>query len=750
MRVALARVCPTALILSVILLEWSIHSAYARQESTQYASDVSSSVASGEVLVSAQRAVYDADTGVLTLSGDVRIAHRDVVLMADRVTWSQMRDTAVATGEVYLIRDDGEIMTATEMKLDGRIRTGLARNVHALLAGRMHLAAGTAEFAQDRSVYRRGVFTSCAVCKDEDKPPLWQVKSLEIVHDRITHQVVYRHAWTEIYGVPVLYMPYFRHPDSSVLRQSGFLGVDLGAGSHPGSFVRTPYYWVIDAHSDATITPMWSERGNVTVLWRRAFARGDMDVGASTTHERHRGHAHVQGNLALNRVWSTDISLDWSSDRDYYTDYAISDQDILHQRISFVGLKGRNSTVLQALRFQSMSPDIAQDALPVVAPWFSHRYVGRADRFGGSLGADFSGVFARRPNGVDTSRVSAVARYALPRILPNGQHLLVRGELGADLSQDHDARHDSSYFSLHARRIRPVIGVGWRYPLFAQRTRSHHLLQPQVQLVWLGDDTSSEADRAREEGNARQTHNAQADESDHVWNNPSMFDEIGLFSLHRFPGRDRLGKGVRLDYGLEWSGFWDSGTSVRLFSGGSLRTRTDRRFPRSSGLRERQSDHVLRGSISTGALQVQGRMLLRADNAKPRQGALLLRMQGNGLHVSAAYGFVHEGRGNSGKLASGVPSSGKTLRTSEESSWEELVFRLSSNILSDWSAELSLHMDTRTRHISRYASALGYRRDCLSLQLSYDRAFFRSPHRPDSTRVMLHIKLVYSGDASAS
>ena len=66
----------------------------------------------------------------------------------------------------------------------------------------------------------------------------------------------YSDAEMEMWGIPVMYAPYFWHADPSVKRASGLLIPSIGSSSHIGQFASVPYFWVLDDQSDVTITPM--------------------------------------------------------------------------------------------------------------------------------------------------------------------------------------------------------------------------------------------------------------------------------------------------------------------------------------------------------------------------------------------------------------------------------------------------------------------------------------------------------------
>ena len=46
------------------------------------------------------------------------------------------------------------------------------------------------------------------------------MKAYTAIRDKVERTITYHDAWLEMFGVPVLYTPWFRHPDFGVDRQS--------------------------------------------------------------------------------------------------------------------------------------------------------------------------------------------------------------------------------------------------------------------------------------------------------------------------------------------------------------------------------------------------------------------------------------------------------------------------------------------------------------------------------------------------
>src|SRR5262249_60938843 len=80
--------------------------------------------------------------------------------------------------------------------------------------------------------YEKGKFTPCK--NDPGMPPLWCISAARIIHDQRSATLIYQDAQFEFFGIPVVYLPYFEHPDPSVKHRSGFLMPNFSTSSTLG------------------------------------------------------------------------------------------------------------------------------------------------------------------------------------------------------------------------------------------------------------------------------------------------------------------------------------------------------------------------------------------------------------------------------------------------------------------------------------------------------------------------------------
>ena len=154
---------------------------------------------------------------------------------------------------------------------------------------------------ENESIIYKGSFTTCK--KNKDKCPPWTIFAEEVRHKKVEKVIEYRNAWLKIYDVPVVYFPYFRHPDPTVNRQSGFLAPIFINSSNSGTSLQIPYYKVISENKDLTIMPRIFFNNNIILQteYRQANKKSDLiaDLSINKNDSSTKGHffSNLKGSL---------------------------------------------------------------------------------------------------------------------------------------------------------------------------------------------------------------------------------------------------------------------------------------------------------------------------------------------------------------------------------------------------------------------------------------------------------------------
>ncbi|MCQ4162340.1 LPS assembly protein LptD [Roseomonas sp. GC11] len=547
------------------------------------------------VTFTAEEVEYDQEKNLVIARGAVEAWQNERILRADRFTYDRNTGIAVAEGNVQLLQPDGQVLFADRAELSANLRDGVVEGLKARLAQNGKLVANGAR-RTDGSILdmTRVLYSACDLCADDPQaPPLWQLRARLATQDQAEKRLRYHDASLLVDGFPVFYTPYLSHPDPSVPRQSGFLTPTLGSSSFLGGFVETPYYWAIDPSQELTLTPTFSTKQDPALgaIYRRRFNSGEIQAsgslgerGGAASEDGLGGHIYSKGVFALDEHWRTGFNLNRASSQAYLRAWRYPAPRELSSDAYLEGFWGSESYVrIDGRAYQGLSVNDDVSQTPVVLPnLFADHAVGR-DRFGGYLTTDASAFALYRDKGTDTRRLATRFTYELPKIDRWGDVWTLRaqgdliGRSADDLSMAPNYASSSSYNDVDAN-IR--MALDWRLPM-ARSAGDYgtQLIEPRVQFV-------------TGPAMGRQSLIANEDSIDFE------FSDANLFSLNRFPGRDRQEGGSRVDTAFRSAWMFPNGGQLEGLLGRSFRADSESVFEAGSGLEGRSSDWVGRVSLS--------------------------------------------------------------------------------------------------------------------------------------------------------
>ncbi|MHA7872679.1 MAG: LPS-assembly protein LptD, partial [Hyphococcus sp.] len=376
-----------------------------------------------EVLFEADTVTREYDNGPIVAEGDVRAFFGERYLRADRLIYDPSTDVVIAEGNVSITDEDLETAFAGRVELSGDLRDGIAENFSALLEDNARLAADHAVQEQGaRTRLSRAVYTSCDVCDNDGdkKTPTWRMKALRVTRDRERKVLRFRHAFFEIKGVPILYLPFLQAPDPSVERQSGFLPPRIGASSRLGFNVEVPYYLAISDSQDATFFPRFT--ANDGILWQGEWRRrgrrgyhvlsgGVIDFDNAVEQEDDipgvRWHYFGRGFREVGDHWRLSYDFERVSDDTYLRNYDIERRGDLRQELDrgrtnqlrsnarVAWNRGGNALSFDTYLFQGLRAQDDSSTIPYVLPLIDYRHQFRSKIGGGraSIGANIASLY---------------------------------------------------------------------------------------------------------------------------------------------------------------------------------------------------------------------------------------------------------------------------------------------------------------------------------------------------------------------
>ena len=347
------------------------------------------------LLVDAKSLVYNRDTNVVSAEGNVQLYYQGRVLEADKVIYNRTTNRVFAEGNAKLTEADGTVSYGDRFDLTDDFRNGFIDSLSSITKDKTRLTAPRAERSEgETTVLDKATYTACEPCAEHpERPPLWQIKAMKIIHKSEEQMIYYEDATFELYGVPVAYFPYLSSPDPSVSKKSGFLAPRFVYESQLGFGAAVPYFWNIAPDYDVTLTPtVLSTQGVLgQAEFRQRLETGTYNIRATGIYQldqsqfsaapygsgdrQWRGSVETTGRFLINPSWQYGWDIAIFSDKYFFQNYKIRSEsissDYIRESISTAYLTGQGARSyfdLRGYRIEGLSQFDFNKQQPLVLP----------------------------------------------------------------------------------------------------------------------------------------------------------------------------------------------------------------------------------------------------------------------------------------------------------------------------------------------------------------------------------------------
>jgi LPS-assembly protein len=577
---------------------------------------------------------YDRDNGITTASGHVEAWQNDRSLKADRIVFDRNTGVAAAYGNVVLQEAGGQTVFSDYAELTQDMKDGVLNGMRAILAQNGKLAANGARRTDAKiNELTRAIYTTCNLCaKDPTKAPLWDIRARQAVQDIDNKRIEYTDAIIDIYGVPVMYLPYLTHPDPSQKRASGLLPPAFGYSSKLGAFTTIPYYYVIDGSSDATISPYLTSKGSdiIDLAYRKRFNSGTIKATGSFGEEKGhvQGHLFTSGQFAIDDTWRWGFDVNRASNPVYIRDFRIGPSVPSLASSVYIEGFGQGSYARTDMHVYQSLTSGSTNTVPFVLPRTQYSYFGEPDALGGRFTAQTGAFNVVRPRGTTDQRANLSLGWSRPALGPIGDvwKFSIDG--------------DSAYYNAHGLGELPNYGnIAAASSVQAMPTASMQVSLPVARSEndGLGTQTIEPIVKLMVSPRGSSYRNGRIPNEDAL---DVDFTDANLFDRNRNEGVDRLEGGVRTAVGLKGDWQFPGGAQLSGMIGQSYRTTPDPYFTAKSGLRGTVSDIVARQSFTPGPyLDLTARERFDHDNLRTQYADATISAGTDLLRVSAGYLF---------------------------------------------------------------------------------------------------------------
>lgn len=679
---------------------------------------------------SAEEIGFHKDLGVITANGNVEIIYEDRILIADTVSYNQNKNVVTASGNVQIIEPDGTVTLTEYIEITSDLKNGVAKELVLSLADNSSISANSAERREGRyTIAKDATYSPCQKCQDDPERPLaWKLTAKEIQHDAKQRRLEYSDVFFEVYDVPILYFPYFTHPDPTRQRESGFLSPSFGSRGTLDGFVTTPYYFNIDDSKDLTLTPTWYynlNQAHLSAEYRQHLTDGEINLAGSLTYadggegstdtnkEEFRGHIDSEGVFNIDPTWRWGFDINHASDETYIRRYAMYDSSDNSHLVSDLYVEGfRKRNYMKAdLNIYQEQRDTNTSDLQDGKIEYQFQHVSSPMSTGAYMRFDGNLYGINRKNDVRTTRVSADTSWVIPYTSATGDIITLDANLitaGYYVSA-YSPENQQNKFTGPQGEIVPSLSLEWRKPLSRtqMKGKATEIFEPIVKFK-----------AAPNVGNNYKIPNEDSQDFE--------FDDTNIFKTNRFSGIDKIDGGQRIDFGLNWGIYGQEGGYSQMFVGQSYRTREDSTYDTNSGHEDNLSDIVGRVKVSPSSfLDMLYRYRLDKSNMSLNRSETTLSIGPTSTRFNLSHLYV-EGSGDD----------------SEYGTREEIYGKLENQISKNWYSSIDgrYRMNDPEGGVS-YGTKLGYADECVELYLDMRRSFSEDRDIEPSDSVTLRLEL---------
>ncbi|MBM1219096.1 LPS-assembly protein LptD [Ponticoccus sp. SC2-23] len=633
-------------------------------------------------------------SGRLVAQGNVQAFYDGSTLSAAQIVYDPGSDRLVIEGPIFLRSPDGQIITAERAELDPSFENGLLRGARIVLDQQLQLAANQiARIDNGRySALTRAVASSCQVCPG--RAPLWEIRADSLLHDTEARQLYFENATLRVRGVPILWVPRMRLPDPSNPRSTGLLIPQIRSSDLLGFGLRVPYFITLGENRDLLVAPfVSSETRTLEARYRQAFLEGGLRIDGAISRDSIRPD-EWRWYLFSNAIFDigAGIELRFSgesvSDPFYLRDYGYDDRDRLANRLSLLRVGDTSLFQARGTLYESLRLDEPDASLPPIVLGFAYeetidtRLLGGRLNWGVSGDATLRSIGAQADDSRDVARLGAELGWQDSWIAPAGLIVDAEAELRLDYYNVEDDPEAGQGW-----RAGPAAAVTLRWPLVRPggTDRAALTIEPVVGIGW-----------SESYGFAPPNEDATLSE----------LDEGNLWSLSRFPGDDARERGLRASAGLQMSRTGPAGGYQSLTFGRIYQSRAQPDYSRASGQAEPFSDWLVSAKIDApGGFGIDARSLF--DNSfEFNKTEALISWRNDRIDLSAGYVWL--------------PADPTRERDEVASEWSaDVGFQLTPN----WSVSAEGRYDVSADELARAGFGVGYRNECVTVDLSVSRRY---------------------------
>lgn len=295
-----------------------------------------------EILLNADTMKFSNDGNQIIADDNITIQTNELISNADSIIYDKTKDEFIASGNVSVLDNlDNNYYFETFIS-DKNFNNAIGSNIKIRLKNGGRIVGN--KFSRSNSKTNQidnAIYTPCLEKNYAIKNcPGWKLSSKKVIHDLDKKTLYYEGAVLSILNIPILYSPYFSHPDPSVKKRTGVLMPKITSDNILGTSLSLPFFYNIASNQDLTITPTIQSKAdnyysfNYRYLTKNHKINIDSSITDNKSNSGTKNHIFINGSVK-NPYGKFDYKIETSNNDTYLRKNQINDLTIHTSGLNF-------------------------------------------------------------------------------------------------------------------------------------------------------------------------------------------------------------------------------------------------------------------------------------------------------------------------------------------------------------------------------------------------------------------------------
>ncbi len=319
------------------------------------------STADDEIYISANEIMFDKKNEIINANGNVLIKNNKSEILSDSANYFKKENTFVAKDNIKIIDEYNNTYYTDTLKSNIDFSEVNGGNIKIRLKDNARIVGSNFIRINNINAISNGQYTPCNENNYLIKNcPGWKLKAKSVFHDQKSKTIHYDHSVLYLLNIPVLYTPYFSHPDPSVKKKTGFLAPTIRSDDRLGQSISIPYFYNINTNKDFTFTPTIQSAANnyLTSEFRLLNKNGNFNIKTNINDNKdnfgskHYLFADAELNSQINKF---QLSIQTSNDDTYMKKNQLNKLDILTSGVTISDTYKGNIFLFEAKSYKHLT-----------------------------------------------------------------------------------------------------------------------------------------------------------------------------------------------------------------------------------------------------------------------------------------------------------------------------------------------------------------------------------------------------------